>query len=52
MKFLAQVSKSAVALVLGMTLASGCDQSKEELDKTKEQLAKVTSNSDQLKGVF
>ena len=50
MNIFSQVSKSAAALVLGMTLLGGCDPSKEALEQTKDQLAKVTSERDQLKG--
>ena len=50
MKFLSTVSKSALALTLGAALLNtgACD--KEELDRTKDQLAKVSSERDQLKG--
>ena len=50
MNIFSQVSKSAMALTLGMTLFGGCDPSKEALEQTKDQLAKVTSERDQLKG--
>lgn len=50
MNIFSQVSKSAAALALGMTLLGGCDPSKEALEATKDQLAKATSERDQLKG--
>ena len=42
--------KSVMALVMGMALFAGCDQSKEELDKTKVELAKATAERDLMKG--
>mgnify|MGYP000724040328 FL=1 len=42
--------KSVMALVMGVALFAGCDQSKEELDKTKVELAKVTAERDLMKG--
>ena len=41
--------KTAMALVMGVGLLNGCDQSKEEPDKTKVELAKVTAERDLMK---
>lgn len=50
MSFFTTVSKTALAVTLGTALVNmgACD--KEELDRTKDQLAKVSSERDQLKG--
>lgn len=50
MKFFSTVSKTALTMMVGASLLGGCDPSKEELDKAREQLSKTASERDQLKG--
>lgn len=50
MTFIAKLSKAAVALTLGMTLASGCDMSKQALDDANKKLADKDAELNRVKG--